>query len=187
MEVTNLFDFYTLPRAEEARAKTCKPSKPPTLKEALKLMTPKLIPYAMTLVSDIDNAEDLCQQTILRLIENEEKFLNAEYPYSYAKKILRNLFIDKYRQESKVDNLEDINLEPVYEQNFHSTIEHQELLDCLAKHEEGDRTILGMLGAGHSYEDIQRILGGKISLVNLRVKASRARVTLAECMERDHG
>ena len=187
MEATNLFDFYTLPRAKEAKVKTCKPSKPPTLKEALKLMTPKLLPYAMTLVGDIDNAEDLCQQTILKLIENKQKFLNADYPYAYAKKILWNLFIDKYRQESKVDNFEDINLELVYEQNFHSTIEHQELLDCLAKHEETQRTILGMLGSGNSYEDIQRVLGGNISLANLRVKASRARVTLAECMGRDNG
>ena len=86
MEATNLLDFYTLPKAAEAKAKTCKPSKPPTLKEALKLMTPKLLPYAMTLVGHVQNAEDLCQQTLIKLIENEEKFLNAEYPYAYAKK-----------------------------------------------------------------------------------------------------
>lgn len=186
MEATNLYDFYTLPKSTEAQDKTYKSSKPPSLKEALKLMTPKLLPYAMTLVGHIDNAEDLCQQTLMKLIENEEKFLNAEYPYAYAKTILRNLFIDKYRQESKTDNLEDVNIEPTYEQNFDATIEHQELLDCLAKHEETDRTILGMLGAGHSYQDIQRFLGG-ISLVNLRVKASRARATLADCMEGNNG
>ena len=186
MEATNLLDFYTLPKAAEAKAKTCKPSKPPTLKEALKLMTPKLLPYAMTLVGHVQNAEDLCQQTLIKLIENEEKFLNAEYPYAYARKILKNLFIDKYRQEKRTNNLEDINLEPCYEQNLDASLEHRDLLDCLAKHEETERTVLGMLGAGHSYQDIQRFLGG-ISLVNLRVKASRARATLADCMEGNNG
>ena len=92
----------------------------------------------------------------------------------------------RYRQEFRTSHLEDINLEPSYEQNLDASLEHQDLLNCLAKHEETDRTILGMLGAGHSYQDIQRFLGG-ISLVNLRVKASRARATLADCMEGNDG
>mgnify|MGYP001442859232 CR=1 FL=1 len=108
MEATNLLDFYTLPKAAEAKAKTCKPSKPPTLKEALKLMIPKLLPYAMTLVGNIHDAEDLCQDTILKLMRNEQRFLNAEYPYAYAKRCLRNLFIDRYRRELRTHNLEDI-------------------------------------------------------------------------------
>jgi len=186
MEATNLLDFYTLPKAAEAKAKTCKPSKPPTLKEALKLMTPKLLPYAMTLVGNIHDAEDLCQETLIKLMRNEERFLNAEYPYAYAKRCLRNLFIDRYRQELRIQHIEDINLEPSYEQNINASLEHRDLLNCLAKHEETERTILGMLGAGHSYQDIQRFLGG-ISLVNLRVKASRARATLADCMEGKNG
>ena len=186
MEATNLLDFYTLPKAAEAKVKTCKPSKPPTLKEALKLMTPKLLPYAMTLVGNIHDAEDLCQETLLKLMRNEERFLNAEYPYAYAKRCLRNLFIDRYRRELRTHHIEDLNLEPSYEQNLNASLEHRDLLDCLAKHEETDRTILGMLGAGHSYQDIQRFLGG-ISLVNLRVKASRARTTLADCMEGNNG
>jgi len=186
MEATNFLGFYTFTKAEESQEKTCKPSKPPSLKEALKLTIPKLLPYAMTLVGNIPDAEDLCQETLLKLIRNEERFLNAEYPYAFAKKCLRNLFIDRYRHELRTHRLEDINLEPSYEQNLDAQLEHQDLLDCLAKHDEIDRTILGMLGSGHSYQDIQRFLGG-ISLVNLRVKASRARTTLADCMEGKDG
>ena len=112
MEATNLLDFYTLPKAAEAKAKTCKPSKPPTLKEALKLMTPKLLPYAMTLVGHVQNAEDLCQQTLIKLIENEEKFLNAEYPYAYARKILKMSTFPIMKYVEKINKLENINLEP---------------------------------------------------------------------------
>jgi hypothetical protein len=41
-----------------------------------------------------------------------------------------------------------------------------------------------MLGAGHSYADIQRFIG-KISIENLRIKTLRARKTLAECLGRN--
>ena len=42
-----------------------------------------------------------------------------------------------------------------------------------------------MLALGHSYQEIQEVLG-PISIGNLRVKANRARIRLAESMEREH-
>ena len=41
-----------------------------------------------------------------------------------------------------------------------------------------------MLGKGHSYKEIQEVVGD-ISMVNLRVKANRARIDLANCMGRE--
>ena len=58
---------------------------------------------------------------------------------------------------------------------------YQELLSCLEKFDETDKTILAMLGAGNSYEEIQEVVEN-ISMANLRVKASRARIRLANCM-----
>ena len=40
-----------------------------------------------------------------------------------------------------------------------------------------------MLGAGHSYEEIQEVVNDT-SMANLRVKANRARIKLAKCMDR---
>ena len=42
-----------------------------------------------------------------------------------------------------------------------------------------------MLAMGHSYQEIQEVLG-PISIGNLRVKANRARIRLAESMEMEH-
>ena len=75
MEATNLLNFYTQTKKSEPAIPVQKAPKPPSLKEALKLVTPKLLPYAMTLVGNLDDAEDLCQQTIMRLIENESTFI----------------------------------------------------------------------------------------------------------------
>jgi hypothetical protein len=38
-----------------------------------------------------------------------------------------------------------------------------------------------MLGAGNSYEEIQEVICD-IGMINLRVKANRARIRLANCM-----
>ena len=184
MEATNLLNFYTQTKKSEPAIPVQKAPKPPSLKEALKLVTPKLLPYAMTLVGNLHDAEDLCQQTIMRLIENESTFIKADYPYAFAKKILRNTFIDKYRKDKREVSLDRINLEPIYEGEQIDAANHRDLMTCLKKHNETDRTILAMLGAGHSYEDIQRVLG-KITMANLRVKTLRARKTLAECLGRN--
>jgi hypothetical protein len=40
-----------------------------------------------------------------------------------------------------------------------------------------------MLGAGHSYTEIQEVVSD-LSMANLRVKANRARIKLAQCMDR---
>jgi hypothetical protein len=50
--------------------------------------------------------------------------------------------------------------------------------------DETDRTILMMLGKGHNYTEIQEVVGD-ISMANLRVKANRARINLANCMGRE--
>ena len=70
------------------------------------------------------DAEDLCQATLLKLI-NKDKFLSAEYPLAYAK---TRIFIDKCRKDSKVDSFDELNLEPFIDENKLKSYEHQELM-----------------------------------------------------------
>ena len=73
---------------------------------------------------------------------------------------------------------------PVSNEGFQEdAVAYQEMLSCLESFDETDRTILAMLGAGHSYIEIQEVVGD-ISMANLRVKANRARINLANCMGR---
>ena len=59
------------------------------------------------------------------------------------------------------------------------------MLDCLETFDEEDKIILAMLGAGHSYIEIQEVVSD-YSMANLRVKANRARIKLAESMGREY-
>jgi len=183
MEATNSLNIFTPTQSRVAKVSVAPKTNPPSLKEALHIVSPKLLPFALSLSGNIDDAQDLCQGTLLKLIENKEKFLAADYPLAYSRTILRNTFIDNCRRNSKLQSLDKLNLEPVINENKLKAYEHQELMNCLKQQNEIDRTILAMKGAGHDYETIQRFIG-KISMANLRTKTSRARALLADCLGR---
>ena len=150
--------------------------------ELLKDTLKKLMPYAMFLTYKNEaDSEDLVQYTILKLIKNKDKFLEHPNPMAYAKLILKNKSRDDYRKQNKNISIEANNI-PVANDGFqHQSYEFKEMLDCLEAFDETDRTILAMLGAGNSYEEIQEVVSD-ISMANLRVKANRARIRLANCI-----
>ena len=166
--------------------KVCKNRIEMPFKELIKHISQKLMGYAMVLTSkNEDDAWDLIQSTIEKLIKNKEKLMESNQPMAYAKKILRNNFIDNYRKKKKMVTVSiEANHIPITNEGFQQdAVEYQEMLNCLESFNETDRTILAMLGAGHSYIEIQEVVGD-ISMANLRVKANRARINLANCMGR---
>ena len=164
--------------------KVCKNRIEMPFKELITHLSKKLMAYAMTLTSkNEDDALDLIQSTIVDLMNNKEKLMDSDQPMAYAKKILKNNFIDNYRKKKRMPLVSiDANDIPVKNEGFQEdAVVYQEMLNCLEDFDETDRTILAMLGAGNSYEEIQEVISD-ISMVNLRVKANRARIRLANCI-----
>ena len=164
--------------------KVCKNRIEMPFKELITHLSKKLMAYAMMLVSkNKDDASDLIQSTIVDLMENKGKLMDSDQPMAYAKKILKNNFIDNYRKKKRMPLVSiDANDISVKNEGFQEdAVVYQEMLNCLEDFDETDRTILAMLGAGNSYEEIQEVISD-ISMVNLRVKANRARIRLANCM-----
>mgnify|MGYP000853304816 FL=1 len=166
--------------------KVCKNRIEMPFKELIKHISQKLMGYAMTLSNnDLDDAYDLIQSTMVKLIKNQDKLMDSDQPMAYAKKILLNNFRDGYRKKQKMPlvSIEANNI-PVSNEGFQEdAVAYQEMLTCLESFDETDRTILAMLGAGHSYTEIQEVVSD-ISMANLRVKANRARIQLANCIGR---
>ena len=166
--------------------KVCKNRIEMPFKELIKHISQKLMGYAMTLSNnDSDDASDLIQSTMVKLIKNQDKLMDSDQPMAYAKKILLNDFRDGYRKKQKMPlvSIEANNI-PVSNEGFQEdAVAYQEMLTCLESFDETDRTILAMLGAGHSYTEIQEVVSD-ISMANLRVKANRARIQLANCIGR---
>ena len=164
--------------------KVCKNRIEMPFKELIEHISKKLMSYAMVLTSnDSDDAWDLIQHTIEKLLINRETLESSNYPMAYAKKILLNKFRDDYRKGKKNLSIQANDIEITNKGFQEEKLEYQEMLDCLETFDETDKTILAMLGAGHSYTEIQEVVSD-ISMANLRVKANRARIKLAQCMER---
>ena len=171
--------------AKQSSLELCKNRKVMPLKDLLASITKKLMSYAMMLTSNNeDDAWDLIQSTIEKLIKNKEKLQASNQPIAYAKRILKNNFIDNYRKQKRMDSIEANDIAISNEGFQEVSVEYQEMLRCMETFDETDRTILMMLGKGHSYKEIQEVVGD-ISMANLRVKANRARINLAYCMGRE--
>lgn len=164
--------------------KACKNEIEMTFKELLEDMSKKLMPYAMFLTyKNKADSSDLVHNTIIKLINNKDKFLEHSKPMAYAKKILKNNYIDNLRKQNRMVSIEGNDI-PVSNDGFHQqNFEFQQMLTCLKSFDETDQIILSMLGAGHSYKEIQEVVNDT-SMANLRVKANRARIKLAKCMDR---
>jgi len=182
----------TIPKAEikqlntivnkHSNKKVCKNRIEMPFKELIAHLSKKLMGYAMSLSkNDYDEAWDLIQTTIEKLIKNKEKLMDSDQPMAYAKRILKNNFIDNYRKEKRMVSIEANNI-PILNDGFQEqSVTYQEMLTCMEGFDETDRTILAMLGAGNSYEEIHEVVSD-ISMANLRVRANRARIRLANCM-----
>ena len=167
---------------KQSNKEVCKNRIEMPFKELITHLSEKLMGYAMSLSSnDYDEAQDLIQTTILKLMNNKDKLMDSNQPMAYAKRILKNNFIDNYRKEKRMVSIEANNI-PIMNDGFQEqSVMYQEMLRCLEEFDETDKTILAMLGAGNSYEEIQEVVSD-ISMANLRVKANRARIRLANCM-----
>ena len=164
--------------------KVCKNRIEMPFKELIEYISKKLMPYAMVLTSnDSDDAWDLIQHTIERLLINRDTLESSNYPMAYAKKILLNKFRDDCRKGKKNLSIQANDIEITNKGFQEEKLEYQTMLDCLETFDETDQIILAMLGAGHSYIEIQEVVSD-ISMANLRVKANRARIKLAQCMDR---
>ena len=169
----------------QSSLEVCKNRKDMPFKDLLSSITKKLMSYAMMLTgNNEDDAWDLIQSTIEKLIKNKETLQASNQPVAYAKRILKNNFIDNYRKEKRMVSIEANDIAISNKGFQEASVEYQELLKCLETFDETDRTILMMLGKGHSYTEIQEVVGD-ISMANLRVKANRARINLANCMGRE--
>ena len=152
----------------------------------LKEISKKLMGYAMVLVkNNEDDAWDLIQVTILKLLEKKEVFMKSDYKTAFAKTVLKNSFIDKYRKDKRMVSVEANSIQLTEPGKLQEAREFEEMLTFLESMDDEDQTILAMLALGHSYQEIQEVLG-PISIGNLRVKANRARIRLAESMGREH-
>ena len=66
-----------------------------------------LKPFALKLTRDMDDAEDLIQETMFRAFSNEDKFQNGTKLKAWLYTIMKNIFINNYRKKIKRNTILD--------------------------------------------------------------------------------
>jgi RNA polymerase sigma-70 factor, ECF subfamily len=158
----------------------------PSLREAMLGVVPSLRAFAMSLCGNVDRADDLVQETLLRAIANINSFEPGTNMSAWLFTILRNLFRSEYRKRRREvedgDGRYADTLKSHPEQ--YGRVEFEELREALAKLPPDQREALILVGAsGFSYEEAAAICDCAVGTIKSRV--NRARTRLAQQLSID--
>jgi len=118
---------------KQSSLEVCKNRKHMPFKDLLSSITKKLMSYALMLTSNNeDDAWDLIQSTIEKLIKNEETLQASNQPIAYAKRILKNNFIDNYRKEKRMVSIEANDIAISNDGLQEASVEYQEMLRAIS-------------------------------------------------------
>jgi len=130
--------------------------------------------------NDVDAANDLLQETFLKVWQNLEKFREQSQISTWIYRIAVNTCLTYLKKEKR--HLKEELTENIAENQIEVVQDKQEqisqLYDCIAKLEENERLIITMVMDEIPYTEIAEIAG--ISDGNLRVKIHRIKQKLTE-------
>jgi RNA polymerase sigma-70 factor (ECF subfamily) len=140
---------------------------------------PKLRAFAISISGNVDRADDLVQETLLRAMANINLFQPGTNMVAWLFTILRNLFRSEYRKRRRevedADGSYASSLKSQPEQE--SRVEFEEFRNALAKLPPDQREALILVGAsGFSYEEAAAICECAVGTIKSRVNRARNRL-----------
>jgi RNA polymerase sigma-70 factor (ECF subfamily) len=151
----------------------------PSVRDAILATVPSLRAFAISLCGNVDRADDLVQETLLRALANIASFEPGSNMPAWLFTILRNLFRSEYRKRRRevedADGIYAQTLKSQPEQSGH--VEFQEFRAALGQLPPDQREALILVGAsGFSYEEAAEICGCAVGTIKSRVNRARARL-----------
>lgn len=140
--------------------------------------------FALRLTSNKEEAHDLVQDTTLKALNNEEKFVESTNFKGWMFTIMRNIFINNYRKATRENTVVDIT-----EDLFHLNVSQDsgivtpdgayaanEISEILAGFPADFREPFSMHVAGYKYEEISERLSMPLGTVKSRIFFTRKRL-----------
>jgi len=149
------------------------------VREAMLAVIPSLRGFAISLCGNVDRADDLVQETLMRAWANLSSFEPGTNMSAWLFTILRNQFRSEYRKRRRevedADGTYADSLKSLPEQN--GRLEINEFREALAALPAEQRESLILVGAsGFSYEEAAQICGCAIGTIKSRVNRARSRL-----------
>jgi len=155
-----------------------------TIQNHLTSVNNTLRAFSLKLTGDMADAEDLYQDTAMRIISNADKFQTGTNFKAWAVTIMRNVFINNYRKKARRSIILDqtsnnyyINSGEGMESNDGETnIAYGELLKMVNKLPDEFRVPFWMAHQGYKYDEIAERLGVPLGTVKSRIFFARKKL-----------
>src|SRR5262250_2689588 len=157
-----------------------------SVRDGILATLPSLRAFAISLSGNVDRADDLVQETLLRALANIDSFEPGTNLPAWLFTILRNLFRSEYRKRRREVEDSDGRFAESLKSHPEQTgrVEFSEFRAALAKLPSDQREALILVGAsGFSYDDAAAICGCAVGTIKSRV--NRARTRLADLLAID--
>ena len=145
-----------------------------------------LLNFAYTLTANRDDAYDLLQDTTLKALDNQDKYVDNVNFKGWMFTIMRNLFINKYRRDVRsavvVDTSEDLYMLNVSQDSGLDTPEGamstHEIHSALASFAPDLREPFSLFLAGYKYTEIAEKMELPLGTVKSRIFMARKRLQI---------
>lgn len=143
-----------------------------------------LLNFAYTLTSNREDAYDLLQDTTLKALDNADKYVDNVNFKGWVFTIMRNLFINRYRRESRTTIISDtsddlymlnISSETVYE-SPEGALSTKEIMATLNSFNDEIRVPFSMFISGYHYAEIAEHLSLPLGTVKSRIFQARKKL-----------
>lgn len=143
---------------------------------------PQLSRLALQFTANHDDARDLLQDTVLRMLSNKDKYVEPRNFKGWAVTVMRNIFINDYHRGSRVIVSDDVvsggsvidtsrdKLEPITPDDVMS---HNEILDIVGMLPQVLRDTFGLYLSGYAYQEIARRQGIPVGTVKSRIFSAK--------------
>ena len=140
--------------------------------------------FALRLTANQDDAEDLFQETTLRVLNNQDKFKENTNFRAWIYTVMRNLFINDYRKlvrtQTFIDRTENLyHLNIPQDSGFDSPSESlsiKEITDSINQLDEAYSSLFNMHLEGYKYEEIAKEKNLPLGTVKSRIFFARKKL-----------
>lgn len=153
-------------------------------KQSLVSVQDELFRFAYKLTSDREEAHDLLQETSLKVLDNEDKFMPDTNFKGWVYTIMRNIFINNYRkvvrEQTYVDTTDNLyHLSQSQDSGFESTesaYDLKEIRRVVNALPEEYRRPFSMYVAGFKYREIAEKMDLPLGTIKSRIFFTRQRL-----------
>ncbi len=155
-----------------------------TFKTSVHGMQSNLLSFALKLTLNRDEAHDLVQDTTLKALNNEEKFVDNANFKGWMLTIMRNIFINNCRKNARENTMIDTS-EDLYQLNLsqdsgvgtpEGAYAINEISQIIASFPADFREPFSLHVAGYKYEEISERLDMPLGTVKSRIFFTRKRL-----------